>query len=215
MNRARIIVLAVGRGFGRAIGFGRAVGFVLAVGFASAGACGSSGGQYVSPLERIGPAAPFRLTTQDGEILSLEQLRGKVVVVTFVFTTCSQGCSPLTAKLAAVAEELESEARSDVFMVFVTLTPERDTPEVLRGFAEIHGLDLDHSAFLTGTPEQIRDVARAYGVVYHEAEGGEVEHTFVTSLIDRAGGLRVQYLGTRFDPDELLGDVLGLVKEAA
>ena len=60
---------------------------------------------------------------------------------------------------------------------------------------------------------QIREVAGRYGVIYKKTRGGDVDHTFLTSLIDRGGTLRVQYMGVRFDADELLRDLQGLSKE--
>lgn len=187
---------------------------VLLVALTLAG-CAASDERDRGPLETIGPAPAFSLTTQHGEELSLERLRGKVVVVTFVFTTCVQGCSPLTAKLAAISERLGPELAPDVFLTFVTLTPERDTPEVLQRFAEVRGLNLDRSALLTGTPDEIRSVATAYGVAYWDVPDGDLGHTFLTSIIDQSGTLRVQYLGIKFDPDEFLGDLLSLLKEEA
>ena len=68
-------------------------------------------------------------------------------------------------------------------------------------------------AFLTGTPVEILQVARQYGVYVKKTPRGDVDHTFLTSLIDRSGILRVQYLGVRFDPDELLRDLQSLMRE--
>ena len=68
-------------------------------------------------------------------------------------------------------------------------------------------------AFLTGTPAEIRQVARRYGIYYKKTARGDVDHTFLTSLVDQSGTLRVQYLGVRFDPDELLRDLQALVQE--
>jgi protein SCO1/2 len=96
----------------------------------------------------------------------------------------------------------------------VSVDPERDTPEVLRRYARAHGANPAGWTFLTGTPAEIRDIERRYGVFSRKNPGGDVDHTFLTSLIDQAGILRVQYLGVRFDPDELLGDVKGLLREA-
>ena len=53
-----------------------------------------------------------------------------------------------------------------------------------------------------GTPEAIRDVAHRYGVYASKTANGDVEHTFLTSIVDPHGTLRVQYLGVRFDPEE-------------
>jgi protein SCO1/2 len=56
-------------------------------------------------------------------------------------------------------------------------------------------------------------VAGAYGVFVRRTPRGDVDHSFLTSLVDRTGALRVQYLGTRFDPEELLTDVRALIEE--
>jgi protein SCO1 len=73
--------------------------------------------------------------------------------------------------------------------------------------------DLAGWAFLTGTPGEIREVVRRYGVYASKTAGGEVDHTFLTSLVDPEGALRVQYLGVRFDPDEFRRDLLSLLNE--
>jgi protein SCO1 len=164
-------------------------------------------------LAKIGPAPEFALTTQDGSRLSLHDLRGKVVVVTFVYASCDDTCPLLTAKMAALQNKLGGDFGARVFFVSVTVDPERDTPEVLRRYAETHGTKPAGWAFLTGTPAEIREVARRYGVYYKKGERGDVDHTFLTSVIDASGVLRVQYLGVRFDPDELLRDLRSLLRE--
>ena len=119
-----------------------------------------------------------------------------------------------TTELGYMAK-LGPEFGSRVFFASVTVDPERDTPEVLRRYAHAHEANLDGWAFLTGTPAEIQDVERRYGVYARRNPGGDVDHTFLTSLIDREGILRVQYLGVRFNPDELLGDLRSLLREAS
>src|SRR6266571_7988886 len=166
-------------------------------------------------LAKIGPAPEFTLTTQEGGRLSLRDLRGKVVAVTFMYASCADTCPLLTAKMATLQAKLGPEFGSRVFFASVTVDPERDTPEVLRRYAQAHEANLDGWAFLTGTPAEIQDVERRYGVYARRNPGGDVDHTFLTSLIDREGILRVQYLGVRFNPDELLGDLRSLLREAS
>jgi len=164
-------------------------------------------------LAKIGPAPEFTLTTQEGGRLSLRDLRGKVVAVTFVYASCADTCPLLTAKLAGIQAKLGPEFGSRVFFASVTVDPERDTPEVLKRYAEAHKANPAGWAFLTGSPAEIRDVERRYGIYARKNPRGDVDHTFLTSLIDRDGILRVQYLGVRFDPDELLGDLKSLLRE--
>ena len=165
-------------------------------------------------LSKIGPAAEFTLTTQDNARLSLRDLRGKVVAVTFIYATCADTCPLLTAKLAGVQAKLGADFGPKVFFASVTVDPERDTPEVLKRYAQAHGANPAGWAFLTGTPAEIGDVEKKYGIFAKKNPRGDVDHTFLTSLIDRDGVLRVQYLGVRFNPAELLADLRSLLREA-
>ena len=164
-------------------------------------------------LSKIGPAPEFTLTTQDGGRLSLGDLRGKVVAVTFIYASCADTCPLLTAKLAGLQGKLGADFGPKVFFASVTVDPERDTPEVLKQYAQAHGANLAGWAFLTGTPAEVRDVERRYGIWAKKGPRGDVDHTFLTSLIDRDGVLRVQYLGVRFDPKEFLADLRSLLRE--
>ncbi len=166
-------------------------------------------------LAMIGPAPPFILTSQDNRQLSLTHLQGKVVAVTFIYTSCLDACPLLVTKLAGLQARLGRDFGRQVSFVAITVDPARDTPEVLRRYALAHGVDLNGWAFLTGTPLQIRKVAREYGVYVRKTPRGDVDHTFLTSLVDQRGILRVQYLATRFDPDELLGDIRALLREGS
>ena len=164
-------------------------------------------------LSKIGPAPPFSLPTADGGRLALHDLRGQVLAITFIYATCIDTCPLLTAKLASLGPRLGADFGSKVKFVAITVDPERDTPAVLKHYAEAHGARGPGWAFLTGAPAEIRDVARRYGVFAKKTERGDVDHTFLTSLIDRDGTLRVQYMGVRFDPDEMLRDLRSLLRE--
>jgi len=164
-------------------------------------------------LPQIRPAPVFRLRTQAGIRLSLSHLRGKIVVVTFLYTSCADTCPLLTAKMASLQNTLGADFGPKVFFVSITVDPERDTPAVLQRYAQAHGANFAGWAFLTGTPAAIRDVARRYGLYYAKHTRGDVDHTFLTSLVDQRGTLRVQYMGVRFDPDELLRDLHRLLQE--
>jgi protein SCO1/2 len=165
-------------------------------------------------LSRIGPAPDFALVAQDGRVLALRDLRGKVVAVTFIYASCADTCPLLTAKLATLQSALGADFGSRVRFVSITVDPERDTSAVLAHYAHAHGANLAGWAFVTGSADQIRKVARGYGVYAKRNPAGDVDHTLLTSVIDQRGILRVQYLGVRFDPQELLSDIRSLLMEA-
>jgi protein SCO1 len=164
-------------------------------------------------LPKIAPAPGFALTSQNGMPVALADFRGKVVAVTFIYTSCMDTCPVLTALMAYVQDQLGSDFGKRITFVSITVDPERDTPEVLKRYAETFGADLNGWAFLTGDPAAIRDVVLGYGAFAAKNADGQVDHTFLTSIVDRSGTLRVQYLGVRFDPDEFRRDLLSLVKE--
>ena len=87
-------------------------------------------------LQTLGAAPEFALTSQDGAEVTLASLRGKVVAVTFIYTSCPDVCPMLTDKLARVQDALGRDFGSRIAFVSITTDPERDTPEVLKGYAE-------------------------------------------------------------------------------
>jgi len=164
-------------------------------------------------LPKIKPAPEFALTKQDGKRLALKDLRGKVLAITFIYASCTDTCPLLTAKMAGVQDRLGADFGSKVYFLSITVDPEHDTPEVLKRYAEAHKANPTGWAFLTGTSPEIRDVTKLYGIYYKKMPRGDVDHTFLTSLVDQNGTLRVQYMGVRFNPDEMLRDIQSLLKE--
>jgi protein SCO1/2 len=166
-----------------------------------------------SSLPRIAPAPGFKLTSQDGAPVALADYRGKVVAVTFILTLCTSTCPVLTPMMSTVQDRLGRDFGTKISCISITVDPERDTPENLMMYAQAHGANLAGWTFLTGSPDVIRDVTHRYGVYAAKTETGDVDHTFLTSIIDPKGMLRVQYLGVRFDPEEFSRDLLSLVAE--
>jgi len=165
-----------------------------------------------SRLPKIGPAPDFTLTNQDGKRISLSDLRGQVTVVTFIFTSCSDTCPMLTAKLVGIQRRLGLDEPNVAFAA-ITVDPLNDTPSVLKKYAVAHSANLTTFSFLTGTFKEIEDVTRGYAVYWKKQASGNVDHTFLTSIVDRSGTLRVQYLGVRFDPKEFQADLKSVLEE--
>jgi protein SCO1 len=166
-----------------------------------------------SPLPKIARAPEFTLTSQDGAPVTLADFRGKVVAVTFIYTLCTATCPVLTPMMSFVQDRLGADFGSKIAFVSITVDPERDTPEVLKEYGQAFGANFAGWSFLTGAPAAIQDVTRRYGVYASKTETGDVDHTFLTSIVDPRGILRVQYLGVRFDPEEFRRDLLSLVNE--
>jgi protein SCO1/2 len=164
-------------------------------------------------LPMVGAAPEFALTNQDGQRVALSDSAGTVRAVTFIYATCKDTCPTLTAKMALMQQKLGADFGKRVRFVSISVEPEIDTPVVLKAYAEKFGADPRGWSFLTGNPEEIQDVVRKYGAFAKRLKPGDVDHLFLTSLIDRKGMVRVQYLGYRFDPDEMLKDLRLLLRE--
>lgn len=164
-------------------------------------------------LPDLGPAPAFDLLSSDGERLALGALRGRVVVVTFLYTWCPDICPLLTSKLARVRDALGPVVTEDVVFVSITFDPVRDTADVLRDYAALFEIDTGGWFFLTGAAKHINTVTADYGVVTLPGADGAIDHNLTTTLIGREGRMRVQYAGYRFDEDELHRDLLSLVAE--
>ena len=164
-------------------------------------------------LSKIGPAPDISLVDQNDQRFALAAQRGKVCVVTFIYASCTDTCPLLTTKMVGMQKKLGKDFARRVRFVSITVDPERDTAQVLREYGERRGADFAGWSFLTGTPAEIHDVTRRYGIFVKKQEKGDVDHTFLTSIIDQSGTLRVQYLGVRFDPNEFLRDVRSVLRE--
>ena len=106
-----------------------------------------------SPLPKIAPAPDFALISQDGTPLALSDLRGKVVAVTFIFTMCTETCPVLTPMMSFVQDRLGRDFGEKIAFVSVTVDPERDTPEVLKDYAQAFGANPAGWFFVTGAPD--------------------------------------------------------------
>jgi protein SCO1 len=164
-------------------------------------------------LPKIALAPDFTLTSQDGAQVSLANLRGKVVAVTFIFTRCTATCPVLTPMMSLVQNRLGRDFGSRIVFASVTVDPEHDTPEMLKLYAQMYGADVAGWSFLTGPPPVIADLTRRYGAFAAKDANGEVEHSFLTSIVDQRGIIRVQYLGTAFDPEDFRRDLVAVMKE--
>ncbi len=158
------------------------------------------------------PAKEFCLTGfKDGREtkVCLSDLKGKVVLMFFGYTHCPDVCPTALQTLSKTMELLSEEERSRVQVVFVSVDPERDTPEIAQKYAEYF-----YPTFmgLTGTPEEIRKVAKDYMVYYEKVKGqseGEylVDHTAFIYLITPDGTLKLIYTSTRQKPELIAEDI--------
>jgi protein SCO1/2 len=172
------------------------------------GVATTAGGQLGGIAPADDPAPPFQLIDQDGNPRSLEEWRGKVALLDFIWTRCPGPCPILTGLHVDVQRKLPEPLRERVRFVSISLDPVRDTPAVLREYARKRGADLANWSFLTGEPDVVDAVIESYGVGSAKAPDGQIEHVVATFLIDPNGRIARRYIGLEgHDPAELLRDI--------
>ena len=152
------------------------------------------------------PVPNFKLIDQNGKPFQIAATRGKVVLATFIFTTCPDVCPLLSAKLAAIQRALDEKKVKDYWLLSITTDPERDNAAALKEYAARFKADLNHWSFLSGSRAELANVWKAFGVNVTKTEAGQIFHSALTTLIDRQGLRRVDYYGDKWLDPEVLKD---------
>lgn len=168
--------------------------------------------RFGDALLRSDPAPEFALIDEKGRPLALSDLAGKVLLVDFIFTTCSGPCPVLTSSHVRAQRLLPEDVQGRVHFVSISVDPEHDTPEALEAYALARGARLDDWSFLTGPPAEVDPVLKAFGVGRTRSGDGAVEHTVISYLIDGQGRIVKRYFGLQHEPRELAADVATLVR---
>jgi protein SCO1/2 len=162
-------------------------------------------------VERPGFGGDFSLTNQDGRTFHLQDVRGKVVLLFFGYTSCPDMCPTTMSRIVSALTRV-GDKRSQVLTLFVSVDPKRDTPAALKEYVASFNTPL---VGLTGTPEQIAQVAAQYHASYEIVQAGSpnylVNHTTAIFLIDQEGHLR-QYFAYDESPDRLAAAIGAVLK---
>jgi protein SCO1/2 len=190
-----------------------AVVLLVAVGVAAAP---PKGGGVAAVLADIGPAPEVALTDQAGRPFALSGLRGKAVLVSFVFTTCNGSCPATTAGLFRAQQALKDAGLwgTRVEFVSVSLDPARDSPEALDSYAHRYGADLSAWHFLTGPPVAVARVISAWGMWVKPGPSGALDHPSRIFLVDPNGRQREIYNLDFLTPATVVRDVKTVLSEA-
>lgn len=171
-----------------------AAALVLAFGLVASG-CSAPAVPQASSLAVMDGGGDFSLVDHDGKPFSLTSQRGKAVLIFFGYTFCPDACPTTLSKLSSVYRKLGDDA-SKVKTLYISVDPERDTPEVLK--ADLENFRLD-AIGLTGTKAEIDTVVQQYGAAYEivptpdSAAKYTVSHTTTLYALDPQGRIRTKF----------------------
>ncbi|WP_437412949.1 SCO family protein [Sinorhizobium meliloti] len=160
-------------------------------------------------------APPFELADADGKMVRLSDFSNKIVVLYFIFASCTDLCPIHSEVIADIQRKINITPMKDmVQFLAITTDPSKDTPEVLKTYGAEHGLDASNWMFLTIGPGQPEDTTRklseAYKVRFEPLDDDQQMHGAVTHVIDRGGRFAAKFHGLRFDPMNMVLYINGL-----
>ena len=155
----------------------------------------------------------FTLVNQNGKRFSLHQYRGRILVLTFIYTRCPlpDYCPLMTDNFAEIQRAFKSESQGypGTHLLSITLDPEYDSPKVLSEYATAHSADFAHWDFATGTKDQVKQVATYFGMQYWR-DGDQVVHSLRTAIVGADGRFVKLFRGNEWKPDEIARELHNL-----
>ena len=173
------------------------------------------------PAKAIGQDLPnFELINQDGKNISTKMYRGKVLLLTFIYTRCPLPtfCTLMSSNFAELNKQFAaSQVLQDrTHLLSITIDPAYDTPKVLRSYGAAHTGQFTQEKFVrwefaTGKPEEIRRMADFFGLSYRE-ENQQITHSLRTAIISQEGKIVKVYDGNDWNPADVFTDVQKLIE---
>lgn len=134
-------------------------------------------------------------TDQDSNNFELEELRGKVLVMVMIYTSCKAACPRLIADMRNIEEQVPDEYGGDVRYIMVSIDPETDSPSRMKSFAEENQMTDDRWMFIRSTLENTREFASVLAVNYKKISPIDFSHSNIISVFDREGEMVFQQEG--------------------
>lgn len=171
------------------------------------------------PPPVLGALPAFELVSQDGRPFGSSQLRGRVYVANFFFTSCRTICPGLTKAMGSLQNRFKQHDIA-IHLVSFSVDPETDTPPLLRAYATKHGADLDRWTFVTGSMQAMRAVV-VDGFKTHMGakikvsnDLVDISHASLFALVDDRGRVRGYYRADKMGLDEVFHRAQHVLKES-
>ena len=160
------------------------------------------------------PIKNFTATDQDHKSFGLKDLKGKVWISDFMFTSCADVCPPMTSNMAKLQKMVKDDGLKNVEFVSFSVDPTVDSPEALTRFANQFEVDFKNWTFLTGYSQAFIEsfALKSYkALVKKPEEGSQVIHGTSIYLVDKEGHIKKSYNGFKDVPfDEIIHDIKAL-----
>lgn len=155
---------------------------------------------------------PSLWTNQKGEEMELKELKGDVVVMVMIYTSCKAACPRLAADMRDIEKRIPLDKKDGVTMVLVSIDPKTDTPERLRAFAKENEMKSDNWLLLRGSEADTREFAAVLAVNYKRISPLDFSHSNIISVFNQEGELVHQQEGLGVNSDRTVETIMELVQ---
>lgn len=156
--------------------------------------------------ENLDPNSIFNLNSKweqaDGTKIKLEDLKGKVLTMVMIYTSCKTACPKLTIDMKNIAQKVGHKDSDDLRYVLISIDPEHDTPERMREFLRTYQLDSKQWVFLRSSETNTRELANVLAMKYKQISPMDFSHSNIISVYSKEGLLAHQKEGISIDIDK-------------
>lgn len=164
-----------------------------------------------SAAEDISDLSIYNLTStwtdHNGEDLQFEDLKGDVLVMVMIYTSCKAACPRLVADMRNIESRLSKKSKEHIKMVLVSIDPKVDTPERLKAFAEENNMDKEPWLFLRSTEDNTREFAAVVAVNYKKISPIDFSHSNIISVFNDKGEMVFQQEGLGVNSDATIDNI--------
>ncbi|GGX17776.1 SCO family protein [Aquimarina muelleri] len=153
---------------------------------------------------------PSVWTTQHNTEIELKELKGNVLVMVMIYTSCKAACPRLVADMRSIEAKIPEAKKKNVKLILVSIDPETDTPKRLKQFSIENDMNSDSWIFLRGSKEDTREFAAVLAVNYKKISPMDFSHSNIISVFDQKGVLAHQQEGLGINNKETVSKIIEL-----
>ena len=175
-----------------------------------------------APAANAGPAKPLpglsvynlssKWTTQDGQAVALESLRGRPMVVAMIYLSCPDVCPLIAENMQQIEAALPKPLAGKIGFALFSFDGARDTPDKLKLYGKARGLDFKRWTLFRSDESAARDLAAALDVTFRKREDGEFDHSIVIALLDADGVVVYRQIGLQKDTRPFIARITSIAK---
>lgn len=163
------------------------------------------------------PNSIYNLTSkwenQNGDTIALSDLKGKVVVLTMIYTSCKTACPRLTAEMREIYKNVNIKNSEDIRYVFVSIDPKNDNPQIMMDYLSNNKFNDIEWLFLRSNEESTKELANTLSVKYKQIDPLEFSHSNIISVLSKQGELVHQKNGLNTDIDPIVMKIKNELKK--